>query len=99
LAQRLIESDFKDGCPIATVALDAAGESEQIREACDQAYGSWELVIAGSLERQGVRDSGALATTFLSAIEGALLLAKTRKDVTPLRQVGEHLKLLVSKER
>src|SRR6187431_1329538 len=45
LGQRLIESDFKDGCPIATVALDAAGESELIREACDQAYVSWEQVI------------------------------------------------------
>jgi TetR/AcrR family transcriptional repressor of lmrAB and yxaGH operons len=99
LGQRLIESDFKDGCPIATVALDAAGESEQIREACDQAYGSWEQVIASFLERQGIKDASALATTVLAAIEGALLLAKTRKDVTPLRQVGEHLKLLVSKER
>lgn len=99
LGQRLIESDFQDGCPIATVALDAAGQSEQIRAACDQAYLSWEQVIAGFLAGQGIKGAEALATTVLAAIEGALLLAKTRKDVTPLRQVGEHLNLLVSKER
>ncbi|MBP2321124.1 TetR/AcrR family transcriptional repressor of lmrAB and yxaGH operons [Kibdelosporangium banguiense] len=99
LEQWLVESDFRDGCPIATVALDAAGESEQIRLACDQAYGSWERVITDFLEQQGVADADALATTVLAAVEGALLLARTRRDVTPLRRVGEHLKLLIAQER
>ncbi|MCE7008990.1 TetR/AcrR family transcriptional regulator [Kibdelosporangium philippinense] len=99
LGKRLVESDFQDGCPIATVALDAASESEQIRQACDSAYVSWERVIAGRLEQQGIADAEALATTVLAAIEGALLLARTRKDLAPLRHVGEHLKVLVQKER
>jgi TetR/AcrR family transcriptional repressor of lmrAB and yxaGH operons len=99
LGRRLVESDFQDGCPIATVALDAAGASEQIRQACDGAYVSWELVIADRLERLGIENAQALATTVLAAIEGALLLARTRKDLAPLHRVGEHLKLLVQKER
>lgn len=99
LAKRLVESDFQDGCPIATVALDAANESEQIRQACDSAYVSWERVIADHLEQQGITDSAALATTILATIEGALLLARTRKDLAPLHRAGEHLKLLVQKER
>ena len=33
-AARLVASDFRGGCPVATVALDAAGESEEIRAAC-----------------------------------------------------------------
>jgi TetR/AcrR family transcriptional regulator, lmrAB and yxaGH operons repressor len=99
LGAQLIESDFRDGCPIATVALDAAGESDQIRQACDAAYVSWERVIADFLTRQGVADAAGLATTVLAAIEGALLLAKTRRDVAPLRQVGAHLKTLIEKER
>ncbi|ALG06079.1 TetR/AcrR family transcriptional regulator [Kibdelosporangium phytohabitans] len=98
LATALVESGFRDGCPITTVALDAAGESEQIREACDTAYLSWEGVIADHLERQGVAEPKALATTVLATIEGALILARTRKDVTPLRQAGDHLKLLIHKE-
>lgn len=99
LAERLVASDFRDGCPIATVALDAAGESEQIRQACDSAYASWESVIAESLTSQGIKDAEALATTILAAIEGALLLAKTRRDVAPLRQVGAHLMTLIRKEQ
>ncbi|CAM3780942.1 TetR/AcrR family transcriptional regulator [Kibdelosporangium persicum] len=99
LGKRLVESDFREGCPIATVALDAAADSEQIRQACDGAYAGWERVIADSLAEQGIKNAEALATTVLAAIEGALLLARTRKDLAPLRQVGHHLKLLIEKER
>jgi TetR/AcrR family transcriptional repressor of lmrAB and yxaGH operons len=99
LAQRLLDTDFRSGCPIATVALDTAADSEPIRQACDTAYTSWERVIADSLAAQGVSDPEALATTILAAIEGALLLAKTRRDVAPLRQVGAHLKVLIQTSR
>lgn len=99
LGERLVQSDFRDGCPIATVALDAAGESEQIRQACSDAYANWERFIEESLTRQGAPVGEGLPTMILAAIEGALLLAKTRRDITPLRQVGQHLKLLTREER
>lgn len=97
LAARLVASDFKDGCPVATVALDAAGESEQIREACATAYGSWREVLVDFLVRQGIRPDRApgLATTVLAAVEGALLLAKTQRDVAPLRQVAADMRVLI----
>ena len=97
LATRLVASDFKDGCPVATVALDAAGESEQIREACATAYGSWQEVLVNFLVRQGIHTDRApgLAITVLAAIEGALLLAKTQRDVAPLRQVAADLRVLI----
>jgi TetR/AcrR family transcriptional repressor of lmrAB and yxaGH operons len=95
-AEHLVESDFKRGCPVATVALDVAGESEQIREACASAYASWSDVLVEFLVRQGVPVERApgLATTVLAAVEGALLLAKTRRDVAPLRQVAADLRVL-----
>lgn len=100
-AQLLIASDFKGGCPVATVALDAGGESEPIREACAAAYASWREPLVDFLGRQGVpreRVSG-LATTILAAIEGALLLARTQRDVTPLRQVGANMRVLIEGAR
>ncbi|MFL6123091.1 TetR/AcrR family transcriptional regulator [Actinophytocola sp.] len=96
-AEHLVESDFTRGCPVATVALDAAGESEPIREACASAYGSWQDVLVDFLVRQGVPAARApgLATTVLAAVEGALLLAKTRRDVAPLRQVAADMRVLI----
>jgi TetR/AcrR family transcriptional repressor of lmrAB and yxaGH operons len=96
-AAQLVASDFRDGCPIATVALDAAAGSDQIRTACASAYGSWRAVLTDFLIRQGIHESRApgLATTVLAAVEGALLLAKTQRDVSPLRQVAADLRILI----
>jgi TetR/AcrR family transcriptional repressor of lmrAB and yxaGH operons len=100
-AQQLVASDFRSGCPVATVALDAAGESEQIREACAAAYASWRELLVEFLARQGVSAERApgLATTVLAAVEGALLLARTQRDVAPLRQVGADVRVLIEGAR
>ncbi len=99
--EHLVASDFKNGCPVATVALDAAAESEPIREACATAYASWHDVVVEFLVRQGVSVSRApgLATTVLAAVEGALLLAKTQRDVAPLRQIAADLRVLIEGAR
>ena len=100
LANLLTESGFQRGCPLATVALDAAGESEPIREACEAGYASWHEGLAGYLTRQGLPAERAdgLATVVLAAIEGGLLLARTRRDVAPLRAVADHLHTTVERE-
>ena len=100
LANFLTESDFQRGCPLATVALDTAAESEPIREACADGYASWHGVLAGYLARQGLPDERAveLATIVLAAIEGGLLLARTRRDLGPLRAVATHLHTTLDRE-
>ena len=100
LARNLTESDFTRGCPIATAALDAAGESEPIRQACAAGYASWRAEITAHLVAQGV-DSGraeALSIVALTSIEGALLLAKTQRDTAPLHAIGEHLRITIERE-
>lgn len=94
LGRRLVESDFREGCPIATVALDAASESPAIREACAEAYEGWERLIAEYLTRAGIPQPEAMATVILAAVEGALLLSRTRRDLTPLREVAAHFETL-----
>src|SRR2546429_4545536 len=85
LAAFLTDSDFQRGCPLATVALDAAAESEPIREACADGYSSWHGILKDYLAGQRLPTGKAdeLATVVLAAIEGGLLLARTRRDVAP----------------
>lgn len=92
LGRNLADTGYRCGCPIATVALDAGG-SEPIRQACTDGYTSWHAVITTYLTGQGVDAARAatLSTIALSAIEGALLLAKTQHDLAPLHAVGAHL--------
>jgi len=98
LAARLAASGYLDGCPVASVALDAAGSSEAIRVACAEAYDGWLGVIAVALRRWGVpaARASALATVLLSAVEGALLLARVQRDTRPLHTVADQLVTLVS---
>ena len=100
LAGFLTESDFQRGCPLATVALDAAAESEPIREACADGYSSWHEILSNYLAGKQLSAERAddLATVVLAAIEGGLLLARTRRDLAPLRAVATHLHATLDRE-
>jgi AcrR family transcriptional regulator len=99
LGEHLVATDFREGCPVATVALDAAAQSEPIRVACAEVYDSWESLVSQHLRAAGVRDADGLATVLVAAVEGAILLARTRRDVTPLQTVGTHVRTLLAPER
>jgi TetR/AcrR family transcriptional repressor of lmrAB and yxaGH operons len=99
LGEHLVATGFREGCPVATVALDAAAQSEPIRAACAGVYDSWQDLVAQHLRAAGVADADGLATVLVAAVEGAILLARTRRDVTPLQTVGTHLRALLTPER
>jgi len=100
LGTALSGSGFQRGCPLAGVTLDAAADSEPIRQACAEGYESWRTLIAAYLTGQGVPAdrAGDLATVTLASIEGALLLAKAAHDTAPLRAVAGHLTATITAE-
>src|SRR5262252_950767 len=53
LAAGLEASGFANGCPIATVALEAAGTSEPIRGAAREAFDAWLRALSTRLMRAG----------------------------------------------
>lgn len=94
-ARTLEESEFRKGCPVATTALEAAADSEPIRAACDGAYASWQDGLAAALGRWGVAEPEALAAVVLSSLQGALVLARVRRDASVIRTCMEQLGRLV----
>ncbi|WP_410665679.1 TetR/AcrR family transcriptional regulator [Amycolatopsis sp. lyj-84] len=98
LATSLEESDFQRGCPLATVALDASGDSEAIRQACADGYTSWHTLISEALNTLDADKADHLATVVLAAVEGGLLLAKTLHDTAPLRAIAPHLRTTLERE-
>ncbi|WP_433599559.1 TetR/AcrR family transcriptional regulator [Nocardia sp. CA-135953] len=100
LTALLVDSDFERGCPIATIALDAGRESETIRQACVTGFESWRESIEKHLRDKGIDQERAteLSTVTLATIEGALMLAKTKRDVAPLRTVAAHLRTTFERE-
>lgn len=93
LAATLERSGWECGCPVATVTLDVASESEQVRASCAGAYRAWHEAIADRLQADGTDAAVARgrATLALSAIQGALVLARAWQDTEPLETVGREL--------
>lgn len=101
LAERLRESGYRYGCPIATTTLDIASESDVVQQACKEAYACWQASIADRLvvDGFGKRAATDAATVMLSAIEGALILCRAERDVRPLRVLARNVPSMIGSRR
>ncbi|MFI0720722.1 TetR/AcrR family transcriptional regulator [Streptomyces sp. NPDC021224] len=93
LGDRLEESGWRKGCPVATVALEVAATSDPLQKACSEVYTQWEATLRARLE--GRADADDLAVTVLALIEGALLLARTHRSRAPLASVARQITALL----
>ena len=96
MAADLEQSDYNEGCPIATTALETSAQSDVLGEATSSAFRNWESEISRGLERFGMTNDEAdqVATMVLSQLEGALLLARTYRSPEPLQRAEQALMLL-----
>jgi len=101
MAADLERSDYREGCPIATTALETSAQSDVLGAATRTAFQKWESEIKRGLERFGMPTEQAelVATTVLSQIEGALLLARTYRSLEPLRRAEQAVRLLITSSR
>jgi AcrR family transcriptional regulator len=90
-AAHLVETDYADACPIATVALEVSSSSETMREACAEVFESWIEAGAGRYEQAGISRAEAreLTIAMICALEGAFVLARASRSTEPLRIAGE----------
>jgi AcrR family transcriptional regulator len=93
LAAGLRASGYRDGCPIATVALETAAASEPLRATAGRVFATWLEELKRALIAAGTEAEAAArrAVLVLSAIEGALLLARAARDTAPLEAVRDEL--------
>ncbi len=89
-ADRLRDSDYERGCPIATVCLETASVNERIRKVCEEVFNSWKTTLAKVLSDAGIPevDAAPLATFVLSSYEGALTMSRALRDVEPMLTSG-----------
>ncbi len=90
LIRQLEESDFQHGCPVATIALEAAPYSDAIQSACQDHYEGTVGFLQQLFEGRGQAPDAARRQSLflLSALQGALLLSKSFRSTEPLREVG-----------
>ncbi len=98
MAADLQKSGFTEGCPIATTALEMTGQSEILWAAARDAFQSWEDAIATGLARFAIPEADArrVALAALSQLEGALLLARTRRSLAPMDEAEAMLRMMAA---
>jgi len=84
--QHLVDTDYADACPIATVTLEVSSTSETMRQACADVFESW---IAAGSDRFDVERARELTISFICALEGAFVLARALRSTEPLTIAGE----------
>ncbi len=99
----LLDSDYRAGCPVLAVAVEAGHPDERTAAAVEHtavAFERWTALIAGRLVDDGVAPERAaeLATLVIAALEGALVLARAARDVAPLDGVHRQLRSLLRTE-
>lgn len=89
-------SDFRAGCPVVAVAVEADAGDEALAAAGD-AFAEWERLIAKMLRDAGVSraESARLATLTVAATEGAIVLCRARGNIRPLTTVARELETTI----
>lgn len=85
--------DFSRGCPVAASVIDCADTNDTVRRAADAALETWRRPVTEALVEMGRprRRAERLSTLMLCALEGALVVARARRDTTPLGLVAREL--------
>lgn len=90
-AEHLVQTDYEDACPIATVALEVSSSSETMRAACAEVFESWIAAGVPRFTEAGLdaETSRQLVIGMISALEGAFVLARATRSTEALDVAGE----------
>ncbi|MAN47412.1 MAG: TetR/AcrR family transcriptional regulator [Alphaproteobacteria bacterium] len=96
LAGWLIQSGYRDGCPITTTLLETVPEHQSIREAGSVAFAGWARVLTDAALRAGISEARAvrLAHFAIAALEGALIQCRVSGSDEPLKLAAAELSAL-----
>ena len=78
------------GCLVGNIALEMSDRSEAFRKRTSEFFSHWEREFARSLRDNGGRSSDArsISEAVIALYEGAVMLARSRRDAGVLLRVG-----------
>ncbi|MCP9275052.1 TetR/AcrR family transcriptional regulator [Mycolicibacterium arenosum] len=95
---QLLDSDYRAGCPVVAVAVEA--DNPAVIERAAAAFIRWTGLIVARLIADGVDAERAeeLAMLLTTSVEGAIVVARSTRDVTPLDLIHRQLRAIVRAE-
>ncbi|MEE3065887.1 MAG: TetR/AcrR family transcriptional regulator [Actinomycetota bacterium] len=101
--RQLLDSDYRAGCPIVAVSVESGFETDDAQdrermapviERAAAVFDRWNGQVAQRLIADGIPavQASELAVLTTSALEGAIVLARVRRDVAPLDLIHRQLR-------
>ncbi len=96
--EALVESGFRDGCPVVAVAVESDDEAPGLTDAAGAVFGRWQTQLRTVLTDAGLDPARAsrLATLVIASVEGALVLSRAQRRTGPLDDVAVELRDLLT---
>ncbi len=95
----IVQTDCTYGCPIGSLALEIHEPDPAVRERMAENFAAWTAAVRGWLEEAAVDDAEAVAQFVLTVMEGAVMQARTYRDVgyfdRAVAQLRRHIDSLV----
>jgi TetR/AcrR family transcriptional repressor of lmrAB and yxaGH operons len=90
------ERGFHGSCPIAAIAGEVGGSKTLLSEALQRVFTAWEKEISQAAEARGLsaKNAAEFASALVTTMEGAFLLSKVQRSVTPHLNAARSLKAL-----
>lgn len=85
----LTRTGYRAGCPVAAMAMDSRDIVPDAADVVREIFARWQASLVEALSASGFAASRAqrLATLIVSAIEGAIILCRAHRDLSPLDDV------------
>nr|WP_061916695.1 MULTISPECIES: TetR/AcrR family transcriptional regulator [Dietzia] len=98
--EQLVASDYRAGCPVLAVVVDADPALPELTEQAGEAFGRWQSVLARMLEERGMTTTSAdrLALQSLCILEGAVAVSRARRAISPLDEAAQAIRTLYGAE-
>lgn len=90
---RLVESDFRAGCPIVAVAVETNDEAPQLARSAAVVFARWRDALAALLARHGLTEerSRRLGSFIIAAVEGAVIMCRAEQSTAPIEATAAEI--------
>nr|WP_216586975.1 TetR/AcrR family transcriptional regulator [Streptomyces brasiliscabiei] len=91
--ERLVESDFRAGCPIVAVAVETNDEAPHLARSAAAVFARWQEALAALFLRHGLPEQRGkrLAAFVVAAVEGAVIMCRAERSTAPLEAAATEI--------
>lgn len=90
---RLVESDFRAGCPIVAVAVETNDDAPQLARSAAAVFTRWQEALAALFVRHGLTEerSRRLGAFIIAAVEGAVIMCRAERSTAPIEAAAAEI--------